>query len=222
MSICYIGVGSNVGDRSGNIQKAILYLKESGVDVRRSSGVYESSAVGGPQGQKDYLNLVLEIDTALKPRELLVLLKNIEKRVGRQERLVRWDNREIDLDIICCEDVIVEEGDLVVPHPQMHKRFFVLKPLSELAPHWHHPVIKKDVTELLSEVKNMPEVKKLCRIKSSKKIAGVCAGLAEYFNIDTTWVRIVFLLALVFGGFGLVIYLICWVAMPVKESGAKA
>ncbi len=152
--ICYIGVGSNVGDRASYIRKAILFLQGTpGITVKRTSGLYETEPEGGPKDQKDYYNLVIEIDSLLEPKELLGVLKKIETQVGRNAQRERWAQREIDLDILLCEGREVKEEGLYVPHPLLEKRFFVLKPLSDLAPGWRHPGTGLDVVAMLASVK---------------------------------------------------------------------
>ena len=134
MTISYIGFGSNLGNRRENIEKAIeLLKKEEGVEVRKISSLYETDPVGGPP-QGKFLNGVAEVKTSLTPRELLECLKKIEKDVGRKPGKVRWGPREIDLDILLYGDGSIDEPDLKIPHPEMHGRDFVLKPLSEIAP----------------------------------------------------------------------------------------
>ena len=134
MTICYIGFGSNLGDREENIEKALSVLKKTeGIKVRKISSIYETEPVGGPL-QGKFLNGVAEIETSLNPRKLLRCLKKIEKAVGRKPGKVRWGPREIDLDILLYGDESVAEPDLKIPHPEMRKRGFVLKPLCEIAP----------------------------------------------------------------------------------------
>jgi 2-amino-4-hydroxy-6-hydroxymethyldihydropteridine diphosphokinase len=151
--ICYIGIGSNLDDRLANIRQAICHIREAArIKVLRVSPIYETLSEGGPEGQPDYLNLVIEIKTDYPPVELLAVLKEAEKVLGRKPREARWDHREIDFDILVYGDLIVKEQNLIVPHPLMHKRFFVLKPLHDLNPDWEHPVLKADVRTLLSSL----------------------------------------------------------------------
>ena len=154
MTICYIGIGSNLGDRLDNIEKAISLLsKIEGVTVKRRSRIYETEPEGGPQHQGDYFNLVLELESGLSARELLKALKSIEQGLGRGYSKERWSAREIDLDILLYSDSVIESDDLRIPHPLMHKRFFVLKPLSDLAPGARHPVLGLTVSDMLEALK---------------------------------------------------------------------
>lgn len=128
---CYIGVGSNLGDRQRNIEDAIQRLREtSGIEVKKISNVYETEPVGGPD-QSKYLNGVIDIDTELEPRQLLLALQEIENQLGR-ERSVKDGPRTMDLDILTYGQETVDEPDLKIPHHRMHDREFVRRPLREL------------------------------------------------------------------------------------------
>ena len=125
----FLGLGSNMGDRLGHLRRAVSELP----DVAAVSSVYETAPVGGPPGQNDYLNIVVELDTTLVPRELLDVAQRLEEEAGRV-RTVRFGPRTLDVDVLLVEGVAVDEPDLVVPHPRMWQRRFVLEPLAELAP----------------------------------------------------------------------------------------
>jgi len=131
MVICYIGIGSNLGDRRSYIDKAIDELRSSrSIKINRSSSIYETDPVSTvPQGK--FLNGVLEIETMLAPRALLSELNNIEERLGRQ-RTLKDGPRTIDLDILYYGQEKVEEDGLVIPHPKITRREFVLRGLREL------------------------------------------------------------------------------------------
>jgi 2-amino-4-hydroxy-6-hydroxymethyldihydropteridine diphosphokinase len=129
----YLGLGSNLGDRLANLQRAVdLLAAQPAVQVRRSSRVYESDPVGGPP-QPDYLNAVVGVETSLSPRDLLEACLGVERRMGRV-RSERWGPRVIDVDLLTYDEKDIREPDLVVPHPRMHERAFVLVPLMELDP----------------------------------------------------------------------------------------
>ena len=131
MTVCYIGIGSNLGDRRAYIDRALELLgAANGVTIKRISSIYETDPVGGPiQGK--FLNGVMEIETILKPLELLKELNRIETSLGRVRGLKNAP-RVIDLDIILFGQERIESADLVVPHPRMREREFVLKGLREL------------------------------------------------------------------------------------------
>jgi 2-amino-4-hydroxy-6-hydroxymethyldihydropteridine diphosphokinase len=131
MVTAYVGLGANLGDRLANLQRAVDLLAEvPGVAVVRSSRVYETEPVGGPD-QPEYLNAVVEIRTDLSANGVLEACLGVEARMGRV-RTERWGPRPIDLDILTYDDRTIDEPDLVVPHPRMHERGFVLVPLAEL------------------------------------------------------------------------------------------
>jgi 2-amino-4-hydroxy-6-hydroxymethyldihydropteridine diphosphokinase len=128
----FIGLGSNLGDRLGNLQTAVHELSETdGVEVVRSSRVYETAPVGPPQ--PDFLNAVVEAWTTRSARDLMDALLGIEERMGRI-RNERWGPRTIDLDLLTYGRLRIREPGLIVPHPRTHERAFVLVPLLELDP----------------------------------------------------------------------------------------
>jgi 2-amino-4-hydroxy-6-hydroxymethyldihydropteridine diphosphokinase len=127
----YLGLGANLDDRLGNLQRAVDLLgARPGVRIVRSSRVYETEPVGGPT-QPDFLNAVLEVRTDLSALDLLVSCQWVEEEMGRV-RTVHWGPRSIDIDVLTFGDEVIDEPDLVVPHPRMHERGFVLLPLAEL------------------------------------------------------------------------------------------
>ena len=131
MVICYIGIGSNLGDRRKYIDSAIEALKKTkGIIFKNNSSIYETQAAGGPR-QGKFLNGVLEIETDLGPKSLLKELNDIEKRLGRK-RAVKNGPRTIDLDILYYGAENINSKDLVIPHPRIGEREFVLKGLREL------------------------------------------------------------------------------------------
>jgi 2-amino-4-hydroxy-6-hydroxymethyldihydropteridine diphosphokinase len=124
----FLGMGSNLGDRVGHLTGAVNALD----DLVIVSPVYESEPVGGPD-QDDYLNLVVELDTDLRPRELLAVCHRLEAAAGRV-RAERWGPRTLDVDLLWMDGCTVDEPDLQVPHPRLRERRFVLAPLHDLAP----------------------------------------------------------------------------------------
>jgi 2-amino-4-hydroxy-6-hydroxymethyldihydropteridine diphosphokinase len=127
--LAFIGLGSNLGDRAAHLRTAVAGLP----DVVAVSPVYETDPVGGPQGQGSYLNAVVEMDTTLSPRRLLRRAGELEASADRV-RTVRHGPRTLDVDVLLVGTLVVNEPDLVVPHPRMWERRFVLAPLRDLAP----------------------------------------------------------------------------------------
>ncbi len=150
MHTAYIGIGSNLGYREDNCERAIKLLIANGILVTKRSSMAETEPWGVKE-QPDFINMAVEIKTGLTPEELLRLLKNIEIDVGRLPSS-HWGPRIIDLDILLYDDVIMETPELQIPHPGISEREFVLKPLAEIAPDKMHPVLKKSVKKLLEEV----------------------------------------------------------------------
>jgi 2-amino-4-hydroxy-6-hydroxymethyldihydropteridine diphosphokinase len=149
MPIVYIAVGSNQGDRHENIEGSRRCLERTGAHVRRVSPVYETEAQlkPGEPPQPDFLNAVFEVETGLDPERLLDLLEAIERDLGRT-RKGDWVPRPIDLDILLYEDLVIASPRLKIPHPEMAKRWFVLKPLADLAPDVVHPVTGKSIRDM--------------------------------------------------------------------------
>jgi 2-amino-4-hydroxy-6-hydroxymethyldihydropteridine diphosphokinase len=147
MSIVHIGIGSNLGNRQENCLEAIRRLEHHGVSVLKRSSMIETEP-WGKTDQPHFINLAIEAETDLSPEELLLLLKNIEKSMGR-EKTEHWGPREIDLDMLFYDDRIIDSADLKIPHPHLHERDFVLKSLVEIAPEKGHPVLKKKISELI-------------------------------------------------------------------------
>ena len=160
MYAAYIGFGSNIGDRLKHIQNAIHAIsKTEGISLQKISSVYKTDPVGY-ETQGEFLNGVAAIQTNLSPLSLLHTLKDIETAIGRQHR-IRWGPREIDLDILIYGDLCLQTEQLVVPHPEMHLRRFVLVPLAEIAPNLVHPIFQKTIQTLLERLEDDKSVTKL-------------------------------------------------------------
>src|SRR5262245_41735614 len=152
MTSCLVAFGSNLGDRVGNLQAAVDELRRhSAISVKHVSSFYETNPVGGPAGQGKFLNATAVIETPLVPDELMVALLAVEQKLGR-ERNERWGPRTIDLDLLLYGDETIDGPKLTVPHPEMHKRRFVLDPAAEVAATWRHPRLDKTVEQLRAEL----------------------------------------------------------------------
>ncbi|RPI82712.1 MAG: 2-amino-4-hydroxy-6-hydroxymethyldihydropteridine diphosphokinase [Chloroflexi bacterium] len=149
MHTVYIAMGTNLGDRPGNLKKVVRDLSPK-VTPEALSPVYETEPWGFEE-QPDFLNQVIRAETDLEPHELLVFLKDLEKQMGRQQT-IRYGPRVIDLDILFYDDLVIETPELTIPHPNMAERSFVLVPLADLAPELFHPVIGKKIRDLLPGV----------------------------------------------------------------------
>jgi 2-amino-4-hydroxy-6-hydroxymethyldihydropteridine diphosphokinase len=159
MSRAFVALGSNLGDREAHLRRAIHALRATrGIRWLGVSRIYETDPVGPPP-QGPYLNAVAEIETGLEPGALLERLLEIEAEEGRVRRGPRGEARTLDLDLLFFADRCIEEKNLVVPHPRLHERAFVLEPLCELAPHWVHPRSGRTVAELAARVRDPAAVR---------------------------------------------------------------
>ncbi|MEW6096111.1 MAG: 2-amino-4-hydroxy-6-hydroxymethyldihydropteridine diphosphokinase [bacterium] len=157
MSKVYISLGSNLGDREKNIKEAIKLINaNTSINIVKISPIYETEPVG-VKNQDLFLNLVIELDTVLLPQELLAILKQVEGKLGKKIKR-KWGPRTIDLDILFYDNIILELPDLQIPHKLMHKRAFVLIPLSQIAPNIKHPVLNKTINDLLDELADNSKV----------------------------------------------------------------
>lgn len=146
MSIAYIALGSNLGDKEKNLRRALLLLTQQGVEVVRVSS-FLSTEPYGVTDQPQFLNAVACVRTSLAPLALLDVLLATELAMGRV-RLRHWGERNIDLDLLLYEDVVLDLPRLHLPHPDMQNRDFVLLPLAEIAPELKHPTLQKTIYEL--------------------------------------------------------------------------
>lgn len=149
MAIAHIGIGSNIGDKQAHCLRAIEALKEHRVTIKKISSFYETEP-WGVKDQPSFINAALEAETFFSPLELLAVIKEIEKGLGRTET-IKWGPRVIDLDMLFYDDLVLRTDAIEIPHPQLRKRGFVLVPLNEIAPMKRDPVSGKTVFELKEE-----------------------------------------------------------------------
>ena len=147
----YLGIGSNLGNKKENIEKAKFELSEKGIKILQSSKYYESISWPNPKNPK-FLNIVVKIKTHLTPLKLIKKCKEIETRLGRK-KMPKNSPRVCDIDIIDFKNQRME-NDLILPHPRMHTRNFVLLPLFEIDKDWEHPVLKLNIKKLISSLSN--------------------------------------------------------------------
>lgn len=150
----HIALGSNLGDRYENFRRALRLIGEVAT-VTAVSRIHDTTPLVLPGKNSGdvpaYLNAVITVETLLQPAELLDALLNIEKTLGRDRNLEteRWMSRMLDLDILAIQDLVISTVSLTIPHPELHRRNFVLMPLAEVAADWRHPVQKISVSEML-------------------------------------------------------------------------
>lgn len=147
MRTVYLSLGSNLGDREGHLRAAVDLLRAEGIRVLRVSSVYETEPMEVAD-QPWFLNLVVEAETDLFPKQLLARIRKIELGLGRRRERPKGA-RTIDIDILLYGDAVIETSELTVPHPRLAERRFVLEPLAELIPELRHPVNRRTVREML-------------------------------------------------------------------------
>ena len=158
----YVGLGSNLGDRAGNLLLAVRGLMEASFTVCKLSAIYETAPVGFDEADNpaNFLNMVAEIRvTSISPSQMLARMLRIEYLLGRRDKNMKKP-RTVDLDLLLFGSIVYNTEFLTVPHPRMHERRFVLVPLNELAPHAVHPLLRRDIKQILGETKDDSAVKR--------------------------------------------------------------
>ncbi len=151
-------LGGNIGDRVQNLKHALHAIQQFVGSVQKKSSLYETAA-WGITNQPHFLNQVVVVETLQTPQQIIEQILLIEKQLGR-ERLIKMGPRIIDIDILFYDNVIMEEKKLIIPHPRIQDRKFVLEPLNELIPKYFHPILNKSVQVLLQECTDTLNVKK--------------------------------------------------------------
>jgi 2-amino-4-hydroxy-6-hydroxymethyldihydropteridine diphosphokinase len=158
MTAAHIALGSNLGDRATNLRTALEMLTQTaGISITAVSAIYETAPVGGPE-QDPYLNACAALDTELTPTRLLLMMLDIEEKIGRV-RKVRWGPRIIDLDLLLYGTTIMNTPLLELPHPRMSERDFVLIPLADIAPDQNIPGLNRTVAVILAGRPDNEDVK---------------------------------------------------------------
>ena len=149
MSRVFLGLGSNLGDKREYINNALVFIEKRVGEIIALSGFYETQP-WGYDSSETYINAVAEISTCIEPDDLLLITQEIEREIGRKDKTTNgeYHDRIIDVDILLYDDKIIQSKELTIPHPYMHKREFVLKPLFEIAPNVVHPITGKTISEL--------------------------------------------------------------------------
>ena len=150
MSVAYIALGSNLGDKAANLGQAVKLLQAKGLQIRSVSSFFQTEPYGVTD-QPEFINAAACVETSLPPEALLKLLLETELEMGRV-RLRHWGERNIDLDLLLYDDLIYHSVKLTLPHPDMQNRLFVLQPLAEVAAEKIHPVYKKSIQTLLKSL----------------------------------------------------------------------
>jgi 2-amino-4-hydroxy-6-hydroxymethyldihydropteridine diphosphokinase len=153
----YLGLGANLGNREQNLASAISAISNLTGKSVAVSPIYETVPVGF-ESKDLFLNVVIALETDLSPFRLLDEINDIEIKLGRTRKDGKYISRTIDIDILFCDDQIIESPELIVPHPRMHERRFVLEPFCDIAPDFIHPVLHKSIKELLFNVKDTSRV----------------------------------------------------------------
>lgn len=153
-----IALGGNMGDvRASFLGARQMLAVDEHISLLASSFLYRSTPMG-PQDQADYLNAVISVETALSARQLLHRMQDIETHFGRRRDGLRWGERTLDLDLIAYDDMQLQSDELMLPHPGIQDRLFVLQPMHDICPEWLHPVTGKSVTHLLQDLIQTGEI----------------------------------------------------------------
>jgi len=160
MSIVFLGIGTNLGNRESNLSEAILKIEEHIGQVLQTSSVYET-APWGFDAENDFLNMAVSVETDHSPAEIMKKITRIESMLGRERNQDRYSSRIIDIDILLYDDLVINEKGLKIPHRLMHERRFVLVPLCEIVPDILHPVLRMTISSLLIDCRDRSKIKRV-------------------------------------------------------------
>lgn len=153
MATAIVGIGSNIGDRKQHLSKAKWFLADLSEAGIKASSIYISEPVG--PSDRNFFNAVVELETELAPTPFIRRLKDYEAKHGRPPNHPRWEARTIDLDIIAYDDLVIQQDNLIIPHPEYRQRLFVLLPLRELRPGWTDPETSQPIDELIRQAPSL-------------------------------------------------------------------
>ena len=160
MHTVYLGIGGNLGNKQKNFENVYNIIENELGEIMISSSVYETPPWGF-QSEDSFWNSVLEIETSYSPEELLAEIHLIEEIFGRKRGNERYSSREMDIDILYFDDIFIETETLIIPHPRIHQRKFVLIPLNEIAPNLKHPLLRFTTIEMLENCMDESMIKKV-------------------------------------------------------------
>lgn len=164
MNVAYLCLGGNIGDRENALNQAIIEIEKVAGNITAKSSIYETEA-WGVQNQQAYYNQCIKVNTSLNSLELIEVLLLVEKNLGRKRdpTLTGYQARTMDIDILFFNNDVVNISNLIIPHPRLHLRKFVLTPLNEIASNYLHPLLNKSIFSLLTNCNDSLEVKKITK-----------------------------------------------------------
>ncbi len=160
MHTVYLGIGGNLGNKQNNFDNVYQIIEKELGRILLSSSIYETPPWGF-QSDDAFWNSVLLIETSYSPEELLEEIHLIEEKFGRKRGNERYSSREMDIDILYFDDIFIETENMIIPHPRIHQRKFVLVPLNEIAPNFKHPLLRFTTFEMLENCKDESMIKKV-------------------------------------------------------------
>lgn len=156
----YLGIGGNIGNKQKNFEKVYLLVKNKLGKIELASSIYETPPWGF-QSKDNFWNQIIQIETQKTPEELLSIIHEIEDAFGRIRGKTQFSSRKMDIDILYFDDIFIESNKLIIPHPRIHQRKFVLVPLTEIAPDFKHPLLRMTNIEMLENCKDGSMIKKV-------------------------------------------------------------